>query len=44
MKIKYFEEGFPCDLWWKHYILRINVTKVKIQANVRVEKTKQHLV
>lgn len=27
MKIKYFEECFLFDLWWKHYILRINVTK-----------------
>lgn len=35
MKIKYFEEGFLCDLWWKHYTLRINVTKGKIASQCK---------
>lgn len=42
MEIKYFEEGFLCDLWWKHYILRINVNKGKNSSQCKSGENKTH--
>lgn len=43
MKIKYFEEGFLCDLRWKHYIFRINVTKGKNSSQCKRGENKTTL-